>query len=161
VTLATRIATLGGLGRIGPAPGTLASFLTALAAWVITETGKQGGIAEMGQQGLVLLAGIGAMAIGGWAAEHYARERGTTDPSECVIDEVAGQFLACAFAPRTLAGYVLAFLLFRALDIWKPWPISAAERLHGGLGIVADDAAAGVLAGVVLVALVLLHWLRP
>jgi phosphatidylglycerophosphatase A len=152
VTLAARIATLGGLGRIRPAPGTLASFLTALAAW---------GIAATGERVLVLLAGIGAMAIGGWAAEHYARERGVTDPSECVIDEVAGQFLACAFAPRTLIGYALAFLLFRALDIWKPWPISAAERLHGGLGIVADDAVAGVLSGLVLVALVLLHLLRP
>jgi phosphatidylglycerophosphatase A len=123
-----------------------------LAAW---------GIAAMGERVLVLFAGIVAMAIGGWAAEHYARERGVTDPSECVIDEVAGQFLACAFAPRTLIGYVLAFLLFRALDIWKPWPIGAVERLHGGLGIVADDVLAGVLAGLVLVAFVLLHWLKP
>ncbi|HEX4077393.1 MAG TPA: phosphatidylglycerophosphatase A [Rhizomicrobium sp.] len=152
MTLAARIATLGGLGRIRPAPGTLASLLTTLAAW---------GIAAMGERVLVLFAGIVAMAIGGWAAEHYARERGVTDPSECVIDEVAGQFLACAFAPRTLIGYVLAFLLFRALDIWKPWPIGAVERLHGGLGIVADDVLAGVLAGLVLVAFVLLHWLKP
>jgi phosphatidylglycerophosphatase A len=123
-----------------------------VAAWVIAATGERV---------LVLFAGIGTMAIGGWAAEHYARERGVADPSECVIDEVAGQFLACAFAPRTLIGYALAFLLFRALDIWKPWPIGAAERLHGGLGIVADDVLAGVLSGLVLVGLVMLHWLRP
>ncbi len=97
------------------------------------------------------------MAAGGWAAEAYSRERGMTDPSECVIDEVAGQFIACAFAPRTWIGYALAFVLFRALDIFKPWPIGAAERLPGGLGIMADDIVAGVLAGLLILILAQLH----
>jgi len=94
------------------------------------------------------------MAVGGWAAEHYARERGVADPSECVIDEVAGQFIACAFAPPTIVGFIIAFLLFRALDIFKPWPIYLAERLPGGLGIVADDVVAGVISGLIIVILV-------
>jgi phosphatidylglycerophosphatase A len=86
-----------------------------------------------------------------WATELYVRQRSDNDPSECVIDEVAGQLIACAFAPRTLLFYALAFLLFRLFDIVKPWPISAAERLPGGLGIMADDMIAGLLAGAVVV----------
>jgi phosphatidylglycerophosphatase A len=144
VSVASAIATLGGLGRLRPGPGTIASLLTVFAAW---------GLAALGGRALVLGAGVAAMALGGWAAEHYARERGILDPSDCVIDEVAGQFLACAFAPRTILGYALAFAFFRALDILKPWPVGAAERLHGGLGIVADDVVAGVLAGLFILIL--------
>jgi phosphatidylglycerophosphatase A len=136
------IATLCGLGRVRPAPGTLASLVSAIAAF---------GAALIGGRVLVLMTGIFAMALGGWAAEHYARETSRSDPPECVIDEVAGQFIACAFAPRTFMGFALAFLLFRAFDIFKPWPISLAERLPGGLGIVADDVVAGVFAGVIIV----------
>ncbi|HEX4160751.1 MAG TPA: phosphatidylglycerophosphatase A [Rhizomicrobium sp.] len=142
---AAAIVTLCGLGRVRPAPGTVASLVAAIAAF---------GVAMIGGRISVLLVGIFAMAFGSWAAEHYARESGHPDPSECVIDEVAGQFLACAFAPRTLLGFTLAFLLFRALDIFKPWPISLAERLPGGLGIVADDVVAGVIAGLVIIILV-------
>jgi phosphatidylglycerophosphatase A len=144
LSFAATIATLGGLGRVRKAPGTVASVVTLMAAWLL---------AGIGGQALVLLASIGAMAVGGWASEHYARECGVADPPDCVIDEVAGQFLACAFAPRELLAYALAFLLFRVLDIFKPWPIGAAERLHGGVGIVADDMVAGLLAGFVIVLL--------
>jgi phosphatidylglycerophosphatase A len=152
MSLAGAIATLGGLGRLKPAPGTLASLVSAIAAY---------GCAALGGRALVLFLGIVAMAAGGWAAEHYARERGVADPSECVIDEVAGQFIACAFAPRTILGFTLAFLLFRALDIFKPWPIYLAERLPGGLGIVADDVVAGVLSAALILLLVQLHILTP
>ena len=148
----TAIVTLCGLGRVRPAPGTVASLASAIAAF---------GIAEIGGRVPLLLIGTFAMALGGSAAEHYVREQGVSDPSECVIDEVAGQFIACAFAPRTLLGFALAFLLFRALNILKPWPIYLAERLPGGLGIVADDVVAGVLAGLALVILVQLHMLTP
>ena len=144
MSLAAAIATLGGLGRVRKAPGTVASFVTLIAAWLL---------ATIGGQALVFVASIAAMALGGWAAEHYVRERGVADPPDCVIDEVAGQFLACAFAPRELLAYALAFLLFRVLDIFKPWPIGAAERLHGGVGIIADDVVAGLLAGFVIVLL--------
>lgn len=145
MTRAAAIATVGGLGRLGPAPGTVTSLVTVFAAW---------GIALAGNRAFVLFAGIAAMAVGGWAAELYARERDRKDPQECVIDEVGGQFIACAFAPRTLLAYALAFLLFRALDILKPWPIGATQRLPGGLGIVADDLVAGLLAGIVIAILV-------
>jgi phosphatidylglycerophosphatase A len=145
VTAAERIATVGGLGRLAPAaPGTLASVLTLLLAW---------GLVAVHGQLLVLVASIATTAVGFWGAELYARERKARDPSECVVDEVAGQFVACAFVPRTLLTYALAFLFFRLFDIIKPWPISAAERLPGGLGIMADDVIAGLFAGVIALAL--------
>jgi phosphatidylglycerophosphatase A len=146
------IATLCGIGRLRPAPGTIASLVTAIAAF---------GLAAIEGRVLLLVLGIFSMALGGWAAEHYVRERGVSDPSECVIDEVAGQFIACAFAPRTLLGFTLAFLLFRVMDILKPWPIYLAERLPGGLGIVADDIIAGIFAGLIILLLVQLHVLMP
>jgi len=146
MTVAAAISTLGGLGRLRGAPGTVASLVAVIAAW---------GLAAFGGRGLVLFAGLVASAVGGWASEHYERERGVNDPPDCVIDEVAGQFVACAFAPRTLAAYAVTFLLFRVLDILKPWPIRLVERLPGGLGIVADDVLAGVLSGLAIIALTL------
>ncbi len=127
------IATLGGLGRLRPAPGTIASFVALVAAWIL---------AWAGGRGALLFAAIFATALGGWASELYARGKGEHDPSDCVIDELAGQWIACAFAPRNLFAYAVAFVLFRMLDIYKPWPISLLERLPGGLGIMADDFAA-------------------
>ena len=145
MTAAERIATLGGLGRVVPAaPGTVASFLTVFVAW---------GLATIHGQLAVALAALAATAAGLWGAEHYARQRGARDPSECVVDEVAGQLFACAFAPRTLFFFALAFLAFRLFDIVKPWPVDAAERLPGGIGIMADDVLAGLFAGILVAAL--------
>jgi len=141
LSASTAIATLFGLGRVRYAPGTVASVVALLLAWII---------AGVGGRVALLLAAILATAIGGWACEHYVRAKGARDPSECVVDELAGQWLACAFAPRGLLAYALAFVLFRALDIIKPWPISAAETLPGGLGVMADDLLAGLLAGLVV-----------
>jgi phosphatidylglycerophosphatase A len=149
VTPAERIATLGGLGRIVPyAPGTVASLLTVAVAW---------GLSVVQGQLLVLIAGITASAVGFWGSELYARQKAAKDPGDCVIDEVAGQFIACAFVPRSLIAYALVFLLFRLFDIVKPWPIGAAERLPGGLGIMADDVIAGILAGIIVSVLVQLR----
>ena len=138
---AALIATLAGLGRIGVAPGTVASLLALPFAWFLTNyTGTSG----------IVLAFLAVTAIGTWASDIYAREIGSADPSECVVDELAGQWLACSLAPLTLGGFVFAFLLFRLFDIFKPWPISAAERLSGGAGIMADDLLAGLFAGLIV-----------
>ena len=151
MTPAERIVTLNGLGRIVPkAPGTVASFITLFLAW---------GLASTHDQLPVMIGAIAVTAIGLWGAEFYARQRDARDPPECVIDEVAGQMIACTFVPRTLFAYVLAFLLFRLFDIVKPWPISVAERLAGGMGIMADDVLAGILAGILILALLQLRLL--
>ena len=57
-------------------------------------------------------------------------------------------WITCLFLPKTFVWLALAFLVFRILDIWKPWPIRKFEALPGGLGIMADDVAAGVVGAV-------------
>ena len=142
------IATLFGIGYARHAPGTIASAVAMPLAWLI---GWNGG------RFAILACGLLALAIGAWATELYATRTGSTDPKECVIDELAGQWIACAFAPMSLLAYVAAFALFRLFDIWKPWPIRHAERLHGGIGIMADDVVAALMAGAVLAVLAHLH----
>jgi phosphatidylglycerophosphatase A len=94
-----------------------------------------------------------------WAADREARRRQLDDPGPIVIDEVAGQLLGLLVAlplvgPVTgrplVMCTILAFLLFRIFDVAKPWPIRRLERLPGGLGIVADDLAAGLITGIAL-----------
>ena len=149
MTPAAAVATLGGLGHaVRGAPGTIASVVALLFAW---------GLGNAWGPYAVIAAAVAASAVGFWAAEHYVRECTSSDPSECVIDEIAGQFLACAFAPRTVLAYTLAFVFFRTLDILKPWPIGAAERLPGGVGIMADDLVAGLLSGLAVMLLAQLH----
>ena len=103
----------------------------------------------------VLLLAFTAVLTGPaiWAAGATERDAGKVDPGLVVIDEVLGQWLtASAIVHATWQSFVLAFALFRILDITKPWPIRRLERLHGGLGIVADDLLAGVYGGVVMFA---------
>ena len=137
----TYAATVFGIGRAPFAPGTVASAVALPFAWVVLK--------YLGPVALFSLS-FAIAAIGAWACDVYIRQNGSDDPSECVIDEVAGQFLACALAPLSLFGFLLAFLLFRLFDVSKLWPISEAERLRGGLGIMADDMVAGLMAGLIV-----------
>ena len=94
---------------------------------------------------LVTMAGI-------WAATTTEKLLQKKDPSIVVIDEVAGQMIALLSGPfwlHTWWSIVTAFLLFRAFDIWKPYPIRKLEGLESGLGIMADDLAAGAYALIV------------
>lgn len=134
----TIVATVFGVGYAPIAPGTVASLVALPAAALIL--GALGPIA-------LLAASLAAFLIGVAATGRHAERVGTEDPSECVIDEVAGQWLACAAAPLSLAGFALAFLLFRLFDITKLWPVSLGERLPRGWGIMTDDMIAGFLAG--------------
>ncbi len=138
------ISTMGGIGFTPGMPGTAGSFAALPLAAVIH---------YWGGPYLLFAAAIGVSLIGIWACDIYTRQNGIHDPSECVIDELAGQWFACAFVPLSLAGFTLAFLLFRILDMTKPWPISAAERNIGGLGVMLDDIVAGLIAGLILLAL--------
>jgi phosphatidylglycerophosphatase A len=102
----------------------------------------------------VLALAVAAFAIGWWASAVYVRNSRAQDPGEIIIDEVAGQALTLAFAPLplSLAWTVAGFALFRLFDIWKPWPVSLAERrFKGGLGVMADDIVAALYAGLVLI----------
>jgi phosphatidylglycerophosphatase A len=142
--IATVLSTFFGVGFVRAAPGTVASMVALPIAWLIS--GKLGVTA-------LCAASLVTYVIGVWSCGQYAARKGVTDPSECVIDEVAGQWLACAVAPLSLSGFAVAFGLFRFFDITKVWPVSLGERLPGGLGIMTDDMLAALLAGLIIAAL--------
>ena len=128
-------ATLLGLGRWPWAPGKMTSAITTAAAW----------LAGPPPQAALAGAGIAVGAAGAWAAHLAERDLGRD--ARCItIDEVAGMLVALAGAPATPAGFTAAFLLFRAFDVLKPWPAARLQDAPGGVGVVADDLAAGVLA---------------
>lgn len=94
---------------------------------------------------VVCLSGI-------WAAGRAAELFGSKDPQRVVGDEVMGQLVTYLFIPFGSSWKILVagFIFFRIFDIWKPYPIRKFEKLGGGLGICADDLAAGVVAGMLL-----------
>jgi phosphatidylglycerophosphatase A len=99
--------------------------------------------------GLLITALLTAFAI--WAAGRCADLMGIKDPGAIVIDEVAGMVVALLGLPFSVTTACWGFALFRLLDIAKPFPIGWLDRrLSGGLGIVADDVAAGVIANLIL-----------
>lgn len=134
--LARFLATCGPVGRLPFAPGTFGAIV-GLGAWYLTA-------------GLAAPIGLGAFLLatvaGTWAGRRYAMAVRDEDPQEVVVDEFCGMWLALLGVAPTLPAALLGFVLFRALDIAKPPPIRQLERLPGGLGIMADDLAAGALA---------------
>jgi len=152
----TVIASVGGIGYAPFAPGTVMSAFALPLAILI---GLLGGWLA------ILMAAQVALVIGIFACDDHVRATGREDPPECVIDELAGQWLACAFvlpgfgglvpaAQNALLPFFAAFVLFRLFDIWKPWPVSWADRaLKGGVGVMVDDVLAGLLAGLGVVLL--------
>jgi phosphatidylglycerophosphatase A len=78
------------------------------------------------------------------------------DGRQITIDEVIGQAVTLFMAPHNIISYILGFLLFRLFDIIKPWPAKKWEKLHGGVGVVADDIAAGVYAAITLQLVIML-----
>jgi phosphatidylglycerophosphatase A len=144
VTLRTRaalvIATALGAGYAPLAPGTFGSAVGLLLWLVLPDV-----------HWLQVLAIAAISVVGAWsgsvAEEHFHRR----DPGQVVVDEVAGMMVTLAFNPLpSLAWAAAAFVLFRAADIVKPFPVDRLERLPGGIGIMADDLAAGVYANLAL-----------
>jgi len=88
--------------------------------------------------------------IGVFAAHEVSLSSGLDDPQIVVIDEVAGQLTTFLFVPPTWFNLVSGTVLFRLLDIWKPYPIRRLEPLPKGVGIIADDLLAGVYGNLVL-----------
>lgn len=100
----------------------------------------------------LLLAAFGFVA-GVWICERASGVLGARDHPAIVIDEIVGYFVALTVVPVELPWLVLSFVLFRALDILKPWPISWLDRsVKGGLGIMLDDVVAGLLTATVIAA---------
>ncbi len=146
--VARALATVGGLGDRLPAPGTTVGSVAGAALYWGASWLWPGAVVAIALVGVAVL-----LPLSVWACGAEAARRGVTDPHPVVLDEVAGQWAALAvvaLAQHRAPGLVesgAAFLLFRAFDVVKPWPIRRLEALPGGWGIVADDLAAGLAAG--------------
>jgi phosphatidylglycerophosphatase A len=135
------LATWFGCGRSPKAPGTVGTLGALPLAWAVSL------FAPMAQ--LVFIFTFTIFSIG--VAHFYELEKGEHDSSEVVIDEVAGFLVTMAWVPFTWSYVLLGFLVFRLLDIWKPFPISYVDRkVGGGVGAVGDDLLAGILGSVLM-----------
>jgi len=135
------IATFCGVGHFPFASGTVATLAAVpvyLAGWYA------GGDAAVAA--LALFFAVSGMP----AASALEKTLGYHDPSEVVVDEVAGFLFTMAFLPLTVWTLAAGFFIFRALDVLKPWPASRAEKLPGGWGIMADDLVCGVMGNLII-----------
>ena len=141
--IALALATTFGVGYVPFAPGTFGS-LAGLALWAVLP-------ASPAAQAVVIVAIFVAGSWSGSLAEaHYAK----TDPSYVVLDEVLGMLMTLFLNPVGWGGALLGFLLFRVADIIKPFPANRLERLHGGIGVMADDLMAAIYANLALRAVI-------
>ncbi|MFN3937643.1 MAG: phosphatidylglycerophosphatase A [Gemmobacter sp.] len=148
------LVTFGYVGLLRPAPGTwgsLAAVLTGLA------------ILRFAGFPALVAATAAVTALGFWAVDRAVAGQADKDPSEIVIDEVAGQWLALLFPAAAFwwqgwQGWlpwpapVAAFILFRLFDVWKPWLVGRADRRGDAAGVMLDDLWAGLFAGLATLA---------
>jgi phosphatidylglycerophosphatase A len=128
-------------GYIPFAPGTFGT-LTALPFCYLLSLFSSGGEA-------VIIIAVILLAI--WLADSSEKLIGKKDPGCIVIDEIAGMLVTLAGLPFNFFTVVMGFVLFRLLDIFKPFPIRYLERkIPGGAGIVIDDLVAGIIANITL-----------
>ena len=138
--LAWLVATGLGSGLAPVAPGTVGSLVALVIYYFLPIAGDS----------IPLYVLVGGGFLFGVAATGTLASAPDPDPRRVVWDEFVGMWATCLLLPKTIPWLFAAFCCFRALDIWKPWPIRQLERLPGGLGIMADDLAAGLVAAAVL-----------
>lgn len=145
------ITTFMGTGLLPRAPGTWGSLAALPFGWLLH---------GLGSYILLTVAIIVTFFVGLWATKEHTKDSDDHDPSIIVIDEVVGVWIA--LLPLSFGmwyvgsdpwvfpypGWVSAFLLFRLFDIWKPWPVSVADRMHTPLGVMLDDVVAGIMAAI-------------
>lgn len=129
------IATCGYIGYVPIAPGTFGSAAGLAVFYAVRSTGS----VSVELAAIVILFAIGVWS--GTVAEHHL---GGIDPGPVVLDEVVGMLITLALIPVNMTGAAVGFLLFRVLDVFKPWPSAQFERLPGGLGVMADDGMAAL-----------------
>ena len=138
--LLCNLATLGPIGHLRLAPGTIGSLVALGTGYMIASVSL----------GVLVAAILTISILGIFAAERYGQLTGKKDASEVIIDEVAGQWIPLVIIPLDIAWYITAFLLFRFFDISKIGPVGHAEKFMGGIGVMADDLVAGILAALIL-----------
>jgi len=139
-TLLQNLATLGPLGHLRPAPGTIGSLAALGTGYALASYSL----------GALVASILAVIILGVFAADCHSRITGKKDASEVIIDEVAGQWIPLVIIPLDPYWYLAAFLLFRFFDITKIGPVGLAEKLSGGVGVMADDIVAGFLTALVL-----------
>ncbi len=144
------------VGNLRPAPGTWGSAAAIPVAWILHW--------QLGFPGFAAVT-LGVFVVGWWACAKYVADSASKDPSEVVIDEVAGMFVTLLPVSWGLyhagvaahvfpwPGWVAGFVLFRLFDILKPGPVGWADRRGDALGVMLDDVIAGVFAGALTVAM--------
>ena len=140
--LAIFICTFGYVGYFPIAPGTIGS-IAGLAVYAGLRWLGIGPLAEAAVIVMLFVAGT-------WSGTHAERYFGGTDPGPGVIDEVVGMLITLYLVPPDVFIAVIGFLIFRVLDVIKPFPANRLERLHGGLGMMADDAMSAIYSNVLL-----------
>ncbi|WP_281992157.1 phosphatidylglycerophosphatase A family protein [Sulfitobacter geojensis] len=158
--LAQMIGTIMGVGYIRPAPGTWGSLVALPWAWLLH---------VIGGLPLLVLAIVVGFFKGWWATAKMTTGQDDHDPSEIVVDEVIGQWIALlplSYAAWSMEisilamwpGWIAAFALFRFFDITKLGPVGWADRMNTPLGVMLDDVIAGLFAALgVLVLAALYH----
>jgi phosphatidylglycerophosphatase A len=140
-TLAMLVATVGGVGYVPVAPGTAGSLVAVPLLPLLAGLRARAPLAGWAAVGAILLLAL-------WAADRADRIFVGHDDGRIVIDEVAGMVVAGVLVPGTWTAAALVLVLFRILDVAKPWPASLIDRrVAFGLGVVGDDLVAGVYAG--------------
>lgn len=150
MTIAALIATVGGVGYLRPGPGTWGSLAALPLAY---------GLHWLGGFPFLAAATFVVLTAGTWATHVMTKGTDNHDPSEIVVDEVVGQWIAIwavslpAWAhgidvTALWPGWISAFVLFRLFDIWKPGPVGWMDRREGPVGVMMDDVVAGFLAAI-------------
>ena len=139
--VAVFLATCGYVGYAPVAPGTFGSA-AGLAIFAL--------VRASGSIYVELAVIVVLFAIGVWSGTEAEHHFGGIDPGPIVLDEVVGMLITLALLPVNAMGAFVGFIVFRALDVVKPWPSGRFERLHGGLGIMADDGMAAVYGNVMM-----------
>ena len=147
------LATCGYIGYVPFAPGTFGSAVGLALFFAVRATGSVA--LELGTIALLFAVGIWS----GTVAEHHF---GGVDPGPVVLDEVVGMLITLALLPVSVTGALVGFVVFRILDVLKPWPSARFETLPGGLGVMADDGMAAIYGNLImrgLLAVVPAGWL--
>ena len=134
--LTTVIATFFGVGFIPVVPATWASAVSAVLAWFL--------------DGSLIYWIVGFSIAGLWACKEARGLFHSKDPKPFVMDEVCGMMITVLWLPKNVYLYFWAFVLFRVLDIGKPWPISKIDESDRPSCILWDDIAAGIIANIIL-----------
>lgn len=148
--IAVFVCTFGYVGYVPFAPGTMGS-LAGLVVYGLLRWAGAGAASDA-----VVIVGL--FALGLWSGAHAERYFGTTDPGPGVLDEVVGMLITLWLVPVTWPIVLAGFFIFRVLDVVKPFPAGRCERLHGGLGMMADDAVSAIYSNLLVHALV---WIAP